>query len=353
MQTEKAIQLNNMLKTSIEIFWYVYNQAKRKTIDRNEIDQFISSFEERNFDDYYDEFIEELKFNIEEYKDIELLDNYLESYFPITDKLDDLDISLNKEIIKRNFEVKFLLNARKKLEAELDRMWNIIYTNEGSYSAELKRHFEETMRKSDPNFELDTSGKDSTIETLEYDYRFDFVLLKKDCDALDTKAKMNKLINERLIDFKQWQLLYDNAETDDDSFAYYYTNLYYPNFVKLCKSELERIALYTDEPKVQVKTVVESFKHEYEWTASDTDLLELIAALYQNKSIQRKDGKALTRKELIDYFQTILGTEIKDVEGKLTRATGRKINMTPFLDSLKIAFVSYAEEKEEKQRKRK
>jgi hypothetical protein len=358
MQTEKAIQLNKILKTSIEIFWAVYNQAKKKAIDKNEINQFISSFQEMDFDTYYDEFIEELKINIEEYKDIELVDNYLGSYFPTVDKLDTLEDSLNKDIIKRNFEVKFLLTARKKLEAELTKMWNIVYKDHQGgdhYSSELKRLFTEIMRKSNPDFELDTSAKDDEVEAIQFDNRFDFLKLKAECDVLDSKQKKNKLINERLIDFKQWQLLYDNAETDDDSLAYYYTNLYYPNFVKLCKSELDRIALYAEDAKVQVqvKTVVEPFKHEYCWNSSDTDLLELLAALYQHKSIQRKDGKALTRKELIDYFQTIFGMEIKDVEGKLTRATGRKINTTPFLDSLKIEFVSYAEEKEEKQRKRK
>ena len=353
MQTEKAIELNNILKTSIEIFWSIYSHAKKKTFDTNEINHLIAAFQERDFDAYYQEFIEEVKANIEEYKDIQLIDNYLESYFPVTSKLDELDDSLNKEIIKRNFEVKFLLNARKILEFNLDKMWNIIYTNEGNYSVELKRLFTETMRKSIPDFELDTSSKDEELEAIQFDSRFDFLKLKAECDSMDSKAKKNKLVNERLIDFKQWQLLYDNVESGEDDLAFYYTNMYYPSFVKLCKSELDRIALYADDPKVQIKKVMEPFKHEYEWTASDTDLLELIAALYQNNFIQRKDGKPLTRKELIDYFQGLFGLEIKDVEGKLTRATGRKMNMTPFLDSLKVAFEKYRDEKEEKLQKRK
>ena len=352
MQTEKAIKLNSILKNSIANFWGIYNQAKKKTLDSDSLANLITAFQQTEFDTYYAEFIEEIKANIEEYKDIQLIDNYLESYFPVTDKLDDMNDSLNKEIIKRNFEVKFLLNSRKTLEYNLDRLWNTIYTNEGQYSAELKRIFTETMKESDPDFELDTSIKDDEAEAILYDNRFNFQKLKAECDTLDTKAEKNKLINERLIDFKQWQLLYDSAESSDIDMAYYYTNLYYPNFVKLCKSELDRIALYTDEPKVQVKTVVESFKHEYEWTASDTDLLELIAALYQGKSIQRKDGKTLTRKELIDYFQTIFGMEIKDVEGKLARATNRNAN-TPFLDNLAQEFRNYASEKMAKQRKRK
>ena len=146
MQTEKAIQLNSILKRSIEIFWGIYNQARKKSQDITVIKQDIVSFHEINFDEYFNEFIEELKNNIEEYKDIELVDNYLESYFPTVDKLDTLDDSLNKEIIRRNFEVKFLLNARKILEFNLNKMWDVIYTNEGNYSAELKRLFTETMK---------------------------------------------------------------------------------------------------------------------------------------------------------------------------------------------------------------
>jgi len=44
--------------------------------------------------------------------------------------------------------------------------------------------------------------------------------------------------------------------------------------------------------------------------------------------------------------------DIKDAEGKLTRATDRKNNRTPFIDSLRTAFETYADGKEEKQRKR-
>ncbi|HEY6914706.1 MAG TPA: RteC domain-containing protein [Paludibacter sp.] len=69
--------------------------------------------------------------------------------------------------------------------------------------------------------------------------------------------------------------------------------------------------------------------------------------------IQRKNGKTLTRKEVIDYFQQLFGIEIKAPEGKLNRATNRKTNTTPFLDSLKVAFDNYGLKKEEKQRVRK
>ena len=64
------------------------------------------------------------------------------------------------------------------------------------------------------------------------------------------------------------------------------------------------------------------------------------------------DGKEFTRKEFLDYIQDIFNVVIKDAEGKLTRATDRKNNRTPFIDSLRTAFETYADGKEEKQRKR-
>lgn len=157
-----------------------------------------------------------------------------------------------------------------------------------------------------------------------------------------------------MIDFQQWQMLYDNVGVADNLNAYFYSKLYYPNFITLCKSELNRYSLYQqDTAEKAVTTTPQQYIPQYVWKSSDTDLLELVAAIYQNRSIERKDGKTLTRKELVDYFQQIFNLKIKDPEGKLTRATSRKLNITPFLDTLKIAFENYGEEKDEKQRSRK
>ena len=157
-----------------------------------------------------------------------------------------------------------------------------------------------------------------------------------------------------MIDFQQWQMLYDNVGVADNLNAYFYSKLYYPNFITLCKSELNRYSLYQQgTAEKAVTTTPQQYIPQYVWKSSDTDLLELAAAIYQNRSIERKDGKTLTRKELVDYFQQIFAIKIKDPEGKLTRATSRKLNITPFLDTLKIAFENYGQEKDEKQRKRK
>jgi hypothetical protein len=83
------------------------------------------------------------------------------------------------------------------------------------------------------------------------------------------------------------------------------------------------------------------------WCKNDTDLLELITALIESKSIDNIE-KNLSRKDAIEHFSSFFGRPIKDAESKLSRATERKINISPFLTSLKEAFDKYACNKEEK-----
>jgi len=80
------------------------------------------------------------------------------------------------------------------------------------------------------------------------------------------------------------------------------------------------------------------------WSRSDTDLLELITALVESKAI-RNEEKTLTRKDAIEYFSKVFRIEIKDAESKLSRATERKKDVSPFLSDLKHAFDNYANNK--------
>lgn len=86
--------------------------------------------------------------------------------------------------------------------------------------------------------------------------------------------------------------------------------------------------------------------HKLNWCKSDTDLLELITALYEMESFGSK--KNITRKEVIDIFSKIFNLEIKDAESKLSRATERKKDISPFLTDLKVSFDNYAIKKEQK-----
>jgi hypothetical protein len=176
--------------------------------------------------------------------------------------------------------------------------------------------------------------------------------LKDECDKLETSSQKVNLINERLLDFYQWQIMYDNINSPNKNIAYLYSNTYYPNLVKLCEFELKRFefgsvdSLKTDSSPVQI------VKSDFCWNATHTDLLELVTALFLDNAVKHKDGSVLKRKELMDYFQDLFGMDIKNVEVKLARATNRN-DKTPFLDRLTLAFENYAEEKEVKQMKRK
>ena len=135
---------------------------------------------------------------------------------------------------------------------------------------------------------------------------------------------------------------------------------YSKDFEKLCLIELERLNKKLElelrigsiiVPDKALSKVEDPEVNTYKWNVSDTDFLELVAALHYEGTIKRKEGKELTRKELIELFSHLFDMQIKDVEGKLTRATAR-MDKTPFLDSLKLSFENFAVGKEEKLRKR-
>jgi hypothetical protein len=83
------------------------------------------------------------------------------------------------------------------------------------------------------------------------------------------------------------------------------------------------------------------------WCRNDTDLLELVTALFEMKAIN-SNTNTLTRKAAIEIFSKIFGLEIKDVESKLSRATERKKEVSPFLSALKESFDNYALKKQQK-----
>ena len=83
------------------------------------------------------------------------------------------------------------------------------------------------------------------------------------------------------------------------------------------------------------------------WSKSDTALLELVTALMEMKAINNSHNN-LSRKDAIDIFSRIFGREIKDAESKLSRATERKKDISPFLTTLKESFDNYAIKKEQK-----
>jgi hypothetical protein len=365
MKKEKAIFFNNYILTAKATF---EGMVREKVWGISEINGTIVEMNKEDFQQYYEEFIQELRENILEYQDIQFVDDYLVVCFSNFIKWDGGLSYTNQDIINGDFEVKFLKNLKHDIETYRNLLIDIYYGTEiSSYSEKLKQLFDDTL-KTPEQVELEKTIENNDNPRYERitdhpanDERFDFSKLKAESDELVDKIDKIKFVTERLYDLEQWELQNDNLLFDRHAKGYYeFSTQYYPNFKELCKTELMRYdkLLEIDKRKpskssFEVQPVPTNEPKSYQWSASDTDLLELIAALYQHKSIQRKDGKALTRKELIDYFQTIFGMDIKDVEGKLAKATNRKLNMTPFIDGLKSAFESYVNVKDEKQRKRK
>lgn len=93
---------------------------------------------------------------------------------------------------------------------------------------------------------------------------------------------------------------------------------------------------------------IEKEMPKMKWHGTDTDLLELIVALLETESLRNMDDRKLSRKEAVKLFEEIFSFQIKDPESKLSRATERKMNYSPFLTALKEAFDKYCRNKSEK-----
>jgi hypothetical protein len=83
------------------------------------------------------------------------------------------------------------------------------------------------------------------------------------------------------------------------------------------------------------------------WSRSDTDLLELILALYEVGAIQNST-KNLTQKEAIQAFSDFLGKDIKDQYKKLNAARNRKKEDPGFISKLQKALDAYFQALNEK-----
>lgn len=77
-----------------------------------------------------------------------------------------------------------------------------------------------------------------------------------------------------------------------------------------------------------------------QWTKTDTDLLELIIALYGAGAIQNAT-KDLTQKEAIQVFSDLFSKEIKDEYKKLNAARNRKKEDPSFIIKMQKALEAY------------
>jgi len=358
MQTEKAKALNDYF---IDLFSFFHKEHFLKTqFHTTFLSESKQAFNQTELQKYINNFHEELKCNIIEYKDINIIHDYLQIYYkPSLAKATEFELVSNYEIIRKDIEVSYFLNLKKEISEKYNYMITLCnFENKVTpYSNELIDFINDVFYNYDFLYYIDNAYEKFDYSYEKYKNQFNFSVLSNECAKLETTHLKHELINKRLAEFHQWQLQFDDFVYNKDHGSYRpLTTKYFSKFEDQCKLEiqqLEKILQFatktnTDENHIKNTTSPSPFK----WNSTDTDFLELFAALYQNESIVRADGNPLTRKELLDYFQGILGLEIKDVEGKLTRAGNRNEN-TAFLDSLAQQFRNYVAEKEKKQTRRK
>jgi hypothetical protein len=219
---------------------------------------------------------------------------YLESHF---EKFKEThDISILKNYSKADcFN---LLNEEIDLLLELKRFEQRYYLIEETEQSYLKR-WEHNKTKIVPS------------ESNKYDEDDDFIKI-----CLSPFLAAQKVIIEKATDFLNKKLGWCNLATEQ-SFK----------------------MIPVNDSKI--------FDSNLNWARSDTDLLELVTALFEMKAINGRQYP-LSRKESIEIFSNFFGREIKDAESKLSRATERKKDISPFLSSLKESFDNYAIKKEQK-----
>ncbi|WP_243348256.1 RteC domain-containing protein [Parabacteroides sp. FAFU027] len=352
MKTEKARELCDFMEGAIGFFQYIFEGGSYPS----DIQKGKTAYTKERFKEKYENFYSELVENIREYQDVDVIYDYLIDSFEYLVEWDGFDDDLNREIMQSGNDVSYLLKLKLLINEYNDLLYDF-YETGNSTTDMVDKTFDQVM----DSLEAEREEQSGLVPPM--DKRFDFDQMIAECreQGLDTLAQIH-LINDRLFDLKQWQLKFDKLKTTKLSSGkmkseYVYSPVYYPNFIQLCALERERLEMRLElEKKALTHKAIENNpviiqggdSTPYNWNVSATDLLELVAALYKSDSLKRKDGRPLTRKELIDYFQQIFNMEIKDAEGKLNKATSRKKNMTPYLDGLKTAFESYVEEKEEK-----
>ncbi|MHA1748712.1 MAG: RteC domain-containing protein [Promethearchaeota archaeon] len=181
-----------------------------------------------------------------------------------------------------------------------------------------------------------------------------FKSIYESCEKVVESAKedLSEYLQENEGKMMSYQEFIDNCKKSGTDFIesitdskfkekarYFYASVWSQDTISDYLEKLEKLIYKDTNNRVIQKKI--------KWLKSDTDLLELITALYESKAINN-ESKNLTRKDAIKYFAEIFSIEIKDAESKLTRATERKKDTSPFLTKLKEIFDEYCQKKYDK-----
>ena len=363
MNLSEAKAFNGFILEARNAFDRVFNRE----VTEAELEQIKATYTVAEIERYKAEFDAELFRNHMVYMDEELLYEYIQMNLkPIR----SINFNLKKtDILRNGWEVSYLVGLMKAIEEQSSFVDYLMQTMV-SYDDDMSKEVIYYSNLSDHLGELylaynSANGFGKFINEVKSmpprDSRFNFEFLIVESNMLESNTERIKLITARLYEFEQWKIQNEKSLKNQGILSTDYDTILYPNFEKLSNIEIEKLQklskLENDLPnKPTPEKIVPAIADklnasDYVWKSSATDLLELAAALYQNKSVERKDGEALTKKELIEYFQTLFNIEITDFEGKLFKASGRN-NNTPFLDNLSQQFRNYVAGKEAKMMKR-
>lgn len=346
MQQDKAIAMRDLINEAFKTFNALINSKTRDSIN---LEDAKIRFTLKQFEEYYDAFIKELNSNILEYKNYRIITEYINTIFKDFNYNQAHSINYYSDILNKNYEISFLTGLKNLHHLYYYKIADFIVDRyQNGKNCQLYKHFE---------FIIETNTK-SKLKPEKSD-NFNFNYLITNYNSVEDNLKWIKLIYDEIYEFKRWQIEFDEKIETENGIRYKYSDEYYPNFEELCNLELERmhkkLEILRQEDELFSPPVIntsENKKPPYRWNSSDTDLLELITALFHSNAIKRNDNKKITRKELMIYFQEIFDMELKHPESKLSRTSDRKKTLTPYLDKLKNTFENYVEEKDDRQRER-
>lgn len=242
----------------------------------------------------------------------------------------DFDIKIN------GYKAECLISNRKKIQYAnfLNQLYFKFIENHSNLESPV---LSKAGYVNQLNFEI---GKLSRINQLFY------IDLKPEGDIYLARQKV-QLNRSITFTFSRKEDVYD-----DDILFYKCIDSFVSCQKEVIESAISFLNKKLEEVKLSYNQILESDTPSHNpkqivWKKSDTDLLELVTALDEMEAIGIK-GHDLTRKDAIEFFSNMLGKEIKDAESKLSRATERKKDVSPFLSALKESFDNYAIKKEQK-----
>jgi hypothetical protein len=157
----------------------------------------------------------------------------------------------------------------------------------------------------------------------------------------DKRSKYFHLLNNRYI---------NRSIPEQKRVDHLYESVLIHPFLIVQKETLEQMSKYLDEKKTMLDKIKIGFAEEapknnksslnLKWNKNKVDLLELITALVETKSIL-KDSTPITKEDLVRAFSEFLNIDLSDYAKDLTQAKKRKRNITPYLDSLNQGFKNF------------